>query len=258
MKDWAGVGEAYSASYAALCTGTFATMRDALGEPNGRTLLDIGSGDGTLAEAWSAEGWGVSACEPEPTMRAASRRLHPLIETIDGALPELPFADGAFDVVVANFVLNHVASPRSSAAELRRISRGAVVATTWTLSPSWLWVEISERAGIVPLARDRLPTTEDFERTADGFGRMLEEAGLRSVTVTEVGWIWNADPAALWRSVEGGVASAGALYAGLEPVDRHRFRAAFEVVVEERSVRDSLPLEHRAAVAVSAGPRALP
>ncbi|MCK8466194.1 methyltransferase domain-containing protein [Microbacterium sp. KSW4-16] len=253
MKDWSGVGDAYSASYAALCAGTFSAMREVLGEGNGRSLVDVGAGDGTLAARWAADGWTVTTCEPEPTMRAASRRLHPRIETIDGALPTLPFAEGEFDVAIANFVLNHVDSPRSAAAELRRVSRGVVVATVWTLSPSWLWAEITERAGIAPFVGARLSDAEDFERTSDGFGRMLHEAGLPHVAVTEIDWIWNADPDSLWLSVDGGVAGAGALYAGLDQAERQRFRTAFDTVVEERSVRGSLPLEHRAAIAVSAG-----
>lgn len=251
MKDWVGVGEAYAVSYAALCAGTFDTMRDALGPAAGRRLLDVGSGDGTLAAAWSAAGWSVTACEPERSMRAASRRRHPMIAPVEGRLPELPFADGAFDVAVANFVLNHVSSPRRSAAELGRVSRGAVVATTWTLSPSWLWSEITARAGVDPSPGPRLPADEDFERSADGFARMLREAGLEHVVVTEVEWTWNAAPDALWASVEGGVAGAGALYARLVPEERRRFRAAFETVVDDRLVGAALPLAHRAAVAVS-------
>ncbi|MFJ6531566.1 class I SAM-dependent methyltransferase [Microbacterium sp. NPDC091662] len=252
MKDWSGVGEAYCASYAALCAGTFATMHEALGGSRGRSLVDVGAGDGTLAAMWAAGGWAVTACEPEPTMRAVSCRLHPLIDTVDGALPALPFSDGSFDVAIANFVLNHVASPRACASELRRISRSAVVATIWTLSPSWFWAEVGECAGIAPFVGPRLPDAEDFERTADGFGRMLRESGLQHVDVTELDWTWNADPYALWRSVEGGVAGAGALYAGLDRAERHRFRTAFDNVVDERSVCGFVPLEHRAAVAVSA------
>ncbi|NJI61507.1 class I SAM-dependent methyltransferase [Microbacterium oxydans] len=252
MKDWAGVGEAYAASFADLCAGTFPVMRDALGTPGDRSLLDAGAGDGTLAAAWSAAGWGVTACEPEASMRAVSRRWHPAIEPLDGALPDLPFDDGAFDVVVANFVLNHVASPRASAAELRRVSRGTVVATTWTMSPSWLWAEITERAGLEPFVGTKLPAAEDFERTPDGFAGMLRDAGLEPVTVAEHLWTWNARPEALWASVEGGVAGAGALYAGLGADDRRRFRAAFDLVVEERRTGGVLPLEHRAAIAVGA------
>lgn len=254
MKDWAGVGEAYSASYAALCAGTLPAMQDALGAPHGRSLLDVGAGDGRLAAAWADVGWRVQACEPEASMRAVSRRDRPQVDTIDAGLPDLPFPDGAVDVVVANFVLNHVDSPRRSAAELRRVSRGAVVATIWTLSPSWLWADVAERAGVAPLVGAKLPADEDFERTPDGFARMLRDAGLERPVVTERGWTWNADPNRLWRSVEGGVAGAGALYAALGPVERRRFRAAFEAVVDERGTGGLLPLEHRAAIAVSMSP----
>lgn len=252
MKDWAGVGDAYAASYAALCAGTFPTMCALLGEANGRTLLDVGSGDGRLAAAWANAGWNVTACEPEETMRAASRRRHPQIEAIDAGLPDLPFADDAFDVVVANFVLNHVTSPRTSAAALRRVSRQAVVATTWTRSPSWLWAEVTRRAIVEPLVGQLLPEDEDFARTAEGFERMLEDAGMGRLDVVEHTWTWAAEPGALWTSVEGGVAGAGALYATLDDDERRSFRRAFDDVVEERLVDGILPLEHRAAIAVSA------
>ena len=184
-------------------------------------------------------------------MRAVSRRDRPQVDTIDAGLPDLPFVDGAVDVVVANFVLNHVDSPRRSAAELRRVSRGAVVATIWTLSPSWLWADVADRAGVAPLVGVKLPADEDFERTPDGFARMLRDAGLERPVVTERGWTWNADRNRLWRSVEGGVAGAGALYTVLASDERRRFRAAFEAVADERGVDGFLPLEHRAAVAVS-------
>lgn len=249
MKEWTGVGEAYSASYAALCAGTFPLLQRATGAADGRTLLDVGSGDGTLAATWSEDGWTVTACEPEPSMRAVSSAQHSHIEVVDAALPDLPFADGAYDVVVANFVLNHVASPRTSAAALLRVARSAVVATTWTRSPSWLWADVTRRALIEPLAGQLLPESEDFERTADGFERMLRDAGWRHVGVVEHTWTWAVVPDALWASVVGGVAGAGALYAVLGADERRSFRRAFDDVVEERLVDGTLPLEHRAAIA---------
>jgi ubiquinone/menaquinone biosynthesis C-methylase UbiE len=252
MKDWTGVGEAYSLSYAALCAGTFPLMSEALGAGRGRTLLDVGSGDGTLAAAWSKTGWAVTACEPEESMRTVSAARHPAIHVVDEALPDLSFADGSFDAVTANFVLNHVSSPRASAAELRRVARETVVATTWTRSPSWLWAEVTRRALVEPLTGRLLPESEDFERTAEGFERMLRDAGFARVAVVEHTWIWEADPVVLWMSVEGGVAGAGALYAALGPDERRSFRRAFDEVVNDRLVDRMLPLEHRAVVAVCA------
>ncbi|HZU92169.1 MAG TPA: class I SAM-dependent methyltransferase [Microbacterium sp.] len=252
MKDWAGTGVAYSASYAPLCAGAFPAMREALGAAVGRSLLDVGSGDGTLADAWANAGWTVTACEPESTMRDVARRQHPHLEVVDGKLPVLPFDDNSYDVVVANFVLNHVASPRAAAAELRRVSRGPVVATIWSSSPSWLWAEITSRAGLEPHTTAALPADEDFERTPAGFVGMLEEAGLEDVRADEFGWTWNAAPHLLWRAVEGGVAGAGALFATLTTEERARFRTAFDSVTAERLVRGMLPLDHVAVVAASA------
>jgi hypothetical protein len=184
-------------------------------------------------------------------MRLTSQRRHPFLPVVDGRLPDLPFADASFDVVVANFVLNHVRSPRSSAGELGRLASELVVATTWTVSPSWFWALVVARAGLEPHAGERLPADEDFERTADGFRGMLADAGLNGVTVSEHTWVWRPTARMLWASVEGGVAGAGAHYATLDASERQRFRAAFDAVVEEKRIGGVVPLEHRAAIAVA-------
>jgi ubiquinone/menaquinone biosynthesis C-methylase UbiE len=53
-------------------------------------------------------------------------------------LPRLPFADGEFDSVTANFVLNHVGRPRQAATELRRVltKGGHVAVTVWPDTPA--------------------------------------------------------------------------------------------------------------------------
>lgn len=248
--SWIGVGDAYAQSYASLCAGTAPHIVRALGKPAGRTLLDVGAGEGTLAAALSRDGWQVAAAEPEQSMRDAALRQHPSLRVLDAALPSLPFTDGAFDVVTANFVLNHLDDPRAGARELRRVAREVVVAATWSRSPSWLWGEVTQRAGLRPAAGDRLPPERDFERTAAGFERMLRDAGWEP-RVTEITWTWRASPEALWRSVEGGVAGAGAFYRQLDDGERAQFRAAFDGVVGERLVAGILPLEHTAAIAIS-------
>ncbi len=169
MKDWDGVGEAFAASYASLCAGTGDALRTALGDPDGRTLLDVGAGTGALAASFAAAGWTVTGCEPEPTMRAVAAREHPSLPMIDGALPALPLAERAFDAVVANFVLNHVADPRASARELARVSADPVAATVWTNSPTGLWLEVCERAGLSPGGRGEAPLGEGLRALGGRF-----------------------------------------------------------------------------------------
>lgn len=249
MKDWDGRGEAYAASYAALCGGTSGPLLVLLGPAGGRSLLDVGAGTGLLAAAFAEAGWSVTGCEPEPSMRRVAAREHPSVPMIDGALPSLPIADRSSDVVVANFVLNHVADPRVSARELARVSADRVAATIWTTSPTWLWREVCDRAGLEAAAGERLPPEKDFERTAEGFARMLRDSGWLDVDVREHTWTWSAQPAALWASAEGGVGGAGVFYRGLGAAEQERFRDALAGICAERAVHGRVPLEHTAAIA---------
>ncbi|WP_311257468.1 class I SAM-dependent methyltransferase [Microbacterium sp. WCS2018Hpa-9] len=251
MKDWAGTGRAYADSYASLCVGTAGTLLGMLGAPAGRSLLDVGSGTGLLTASFSDAGWGATGCEPEPTMREVALREHPAIRVRDGALPSLPFADAEFDSVVANFVLNHVADPLASAGELLRVSADLVAATIWTNSPTWLWREVCDRAALTPTEGERLAPEKDFERTVDGFARMLDDAGWTRPQISEITWTWPADATALWASAEGGVGGPGQFYRALDDTGQRSFRAAFELVCAERSIAGRLPLVHSAAVAVA-------
>lgn len=250
MSAWGGVGDAYEESYAPLCAGTADDLTAAFGPAAGRTLLDVGAGTGRLAARFAAESWTVTACEPEASMRAVAEREHPALRVVDSGLPALPFADDSFDVVTANFVLNHVEDPRAAARELARVARGPVGATTWAQAPVRFWADIAERAGIDTGPPQHLPPEKDFDRTTDGFGAMLREAGWASVAVREKTWTWRVDPAALWASAEGGVAGAGRLYARLDAGERQRFRAAFDAICAELVVDGLLPLEHTAAIAI--------
>ncbi|MGP6171266.1 class I SAM-dependent methyltransferase [Microbacterium sp. A204] len=251
MSGWNGVGAAYAASYADLCAGTTQVIVQALGAGAQRTLLDVGSGTGSLAAKLAEDGWVVTGCEPEPTMRSISSMRHPNVPVICGTLPSLAFADGAFDCVTANFVLNHVNDPRRSAAEMLRVTTagGIVIATTWTATPSLFWVSVCERAGLGPATGECLPADKDFERSCAGFGRMLQQSGWQDLTVSETHWTWHANAEVLWSSVTGGVAGAGAFFLSLDERDRRQFQLAFDELCNERVVDGTIALEHSAAVA---------
>jgi len=55
-------------------------------------------------------------------MVATAAALVPEAEFHVAALPALPFGDRQFDVVLANFVINHVGQPRAALAELRGVT----------------------------------------------------------------------------------------------------------------------------------------
>ena len=252
MSAWHGVGAAYAVSYAGLCAGTADSIASAVGRPISRGLLDVGSGTGTLAAVLADAGWIVTACEPELSMREIATAQHPHVAFVDAALPELPFADAAFGAVTANFVLNHVPDPRSAAREMKRVAAvdAVLVATIWTMSPSWFWSAVCERAGLIPATGERLSPALDFERTPEGFGRMLSDGGWNDVGVTDLTWTWQAGRDVLWEAVAGGIASAGAFYLTLDSGDQEKFRRAFDEICDEEVDDGFVALDHTAAIAV--------
>jgi ubiquinone/menaquinone biosynthesis C-methylase UbiE len=89
-------------------------------------VLEIGAGTGLNLPRYG-EAARVVAVEPEPTMaRMASvrgREAAAHVGVLRGVAEALPFRDGAFDAVVACYVLCSVADPASAIAELRRVLR---------------------------------------------------------------------------------------------------------------------------------------
>lgn len=89
-------------------------------------VLEVGSGNGAVAKALVDAGRSVVAVEvtlasAEETHRRAG------VEVVLGSLPELPFADRAFDTVVCAHTLEHVVDLYASARELRRVAQRVIV-----------------------------------------------------------------------------------------------------------------------------------
>jgi SAM-dependent methyltransferase len=89
-----------------------------------RSVLDAGSGEGTMT-AWLAAGLplaSVTGLEARPEAVAEFARRNPHLEIVSGDLYALPFADGAFELVVAFEVLEHLDRPGAALRELARVS----------------------------------------------------------------------------------------------------------------------------------------
>lgn len=238
MADWTGTAEAYAASFAALTAGAVAPLLDAVRarvRAEG-TLLDVGTGPGTLLADAIARGWAVEATDAEASMVEAARRRFPDVRIEVAALPDLPIAADAFDVVTANFVLNHVPDPWAAAVELGRVSRSLVAASVWVGGPSPLrpvWDAVLDAAGVARPPEKTLDPSLDFDRTQEGFAALLAPA-LDDVAVVTASWDLVISPAALWLGVEGGVATVGGLYRGADAPTRERLAAAYREVTAGR------------------------
>ncbi|MBK0331506.1 class I SAM-dependent methyltransferase [Brachybacterium sp. MASK1Z-5] len=230
MNPWTDRGDAYARSFGSLCAGTVDHLLDATGSG---TLLDAGCGTGTLAVQAESRGRSVTAIDSEASMVDLARsRLHGPV--LRASLPHLPFPDASFDAVAANFVINHVGRPAESVAELARVTRpsGPVAMTIWPAPEPDGWQgfigEIFEAAGVVPIPRQDLDPTLDFERTSAGLEGLARGAGLEVVSASDLRWTWSVRPDDLWAGIEGGIAGAGATYSAQSDRVRRAASGIFE------------------------------
>jgi SAM-dependent methyltransferase len=83
----------------------------------GVKALDVATGGGHVARRLRAEGCDVVTLDPSPGMRA----------DVLAAAEDIPFDDGAFDVVVTRIAPHHFDDIRAAVAELERVSNRLVV-----------------------------------------------------------------------------------------------------------------------------------
>ena len=83
----------------------------------GKTVLDVASGGGHVAERLRQAGSEVVTCDPAPGMRA---------DVICRA-EDIPFADGSFDVVACRVAAHHFEDPAAALRELARVTRELVL-----------------------------------------------------------------------------------------------------------------------------------
>lgn len=124
--DYDGFAEAYAAANQASLLNTYyaqPAILDLAGEVSGRRILDVGCGTGPIFEALRERGAIVTGADPSVKMLELARKR--LGE--DAALQQadlndpLPFADNAFDDVVACLVLHYLEDWTAPLAELRRV-----------------------------------------------------------------------------------------------------------------------------------------
>lgn len=85
-----------------------------LGDPNGRSMFEIGFGNGAVANYMSQKGFTVSGIEPSSQGVEQARTQYPnLKELHQGSIyDDLAAAYGAFDVVLSLEVVEHLYAPR--------------------------------------------------------------------------------------------------------------------------------------------------
>ncbi|MFJ9743015.1 class I SAM-dependent methyltransferase [Streptomyces sp. NPDC101166] len=254
---WAGRGTSYAASYAKLCAHPVPLLLDAVAAGPGARLLDVGTGPGTVAAAACARAARVTAVDAEPSMIELAERAAPTARVRVAALPELPFADGEFDAVVANFVLNHVGRPQVALEELRRVLKpgGRIALTIWAAPPApgqALLGRAIQAAGAQrpPHLPTGLAAEDDFRRDESGLADLLTAAELREADCETLRWDHRTSVDEWWSGPASGVAFGGQMVQSQTPEVRAEIKRYFELFASEfTDDTGGLTLPHAALLA---------
>ncbi|MBN6050696.1 class I SAM-dependent methyltransferase [Nonomuraea sp. RK-328] len=128
VNDYDSFAEAYSAETENSLQNAYwarPAILALVGDLTGRRILDAGCGSGSLSAALRDRGAVVTGIDASAGMLAlARRRLGDDADLHAGDLRDpLPFADGAFDDVVASLVLHYLEDWGPTLAEMRRVLR---------------------------------------------------------------------------------------------------------------------------------------
>ena len=186
--------------------------------PPGRATLDLGCGEGRMGRALLAAGHRVVAVDSSPAMVALAAESQDAV-VADAA--ELPFEDGAFDLVTAFMSLMDMDDPDGAIAEAARVlARGGQLCFCVT-HPLQTAGQFSERCGDAPFVvaesyfeerrvdqsweRDGIRIEFAFvHRPLDAWSRALERAGLVMETLREhrlAREAWRDEASARWTRV---------------------------------------------------------
>jgi SAM-dependent methyltransferase len=246
---WEARAEDYHRHLGAMTAPVIEPLLDAAGVERGRRVLDVATGPGDAAAAGAVRGASVVGVDFAAAMVALARRLRPELDFRQADAERLPFGDGDFDAVVANFLIPHVGRPKRVAAELARVLApgGRLALSTWDVPSRGRLVGVLadavRQAGAAP--PPDLPPGPPLFRFADEveFARLLTGAGLEEVEVRTVTYRHRiAGAGELWEGFLRGAVRIGAMVRGQPAPTLARIRAAFDRLVGEHATDGAVEL----------------
>jgi len=246
---WEAQVAGYDEFFVPITTRLVEPLLDATEIGGGDRVLDVASGPGHVAAGAAGRGASVVGVDIAEGMLSLARRLHPELEFRRGDAEALPFPDGSFDAVVANFLMLHVGRPEQVVDELARVlvPGGRLALTVWDVPGRarvlGVLLEAVAAAGASP--PQDIPVGPPFFRFADDEefsallrGRRLEDVEVRTIDFTHR----EASPETLWRGLLGGTVRTAALIRGQTSDMQRRIRADFDRIVRQHEVDGGLEL----------------
>jgi len=210
-------GDAYDdfmGRYATVLAPLFADFAQV--EPGSRAL-DVGAGTGALTAELVARGVSVTAADPSPEFVTVLRERFPSLEVEEAPAESLPWADGVFDVALAQLVVAFVSDGPAAVADMARVARRVAVCM-WGIAEVDMFAAIDRTAAAIGVPQ---PAEPRRYRTAQAIHDLLaphgevESAGLD----VKAGYHDFED---FWGTLGRGAGPAGQWFAGLDPEARER------------------------------------
>ncbi len=121
METWGRCAEDYLDTFAGLTSKAIPLLLEAAEIQPDSQVLDLGSGPGNVAEMFAQAGAVVTGVDFSPQMVKTAQSRHPHIMFREANAEQLPFGDGAFDAVVSNYTVHHLARPEVVFREISRV-----------------------------------------------------------------------------------------------------------------------------------------
>ncbi len=94
-------------------------------------VLDVGTGSGIFAEAFSKRGFMVTGIDPNPDMLKAAKEFTPTGTFLQGTVEEIPLKNKSFDLVFLGHVLHESDNITKALSEAKRVAKQKVCILEW-------------------------------------------------------------------------------------------------------------------------------
>jgi SAM-dependent methyltransferase len=202
----------------------------------GQAVLDVGCGPGPLTSvlAGLVGPNRVTAVDPSEPFVLACRDVVPGADVQVARAEELPFADGSFDAVLSQLVVNFMSDPELGVREMRRVARpgGTVASAVWDYAGEMTILRTFWDAAIAadPGRATALDEGRGMPYCREGeLARLWETVGLGDVQAGAFSVAADYESFEdLWQPFAAGVGPSGVYFAALDPAGRERLLAEWE------------------------------